>query len=82
MHREAVPSEVGPVRETRPAPRKVDPVTSPPDDDIENDAVVCPLHGWVFDLKSGAMQGNPKILVKTYDVETKGDEIFVRKKNA
>jgi nitrite reductase (NADH) small subunit len=45
--------------------------------DLENGAVICPLHGWAFDLQSGAMRGNPRIVVPTYDVCEEGGEVWV-----
>jgi nitrite reductase (NADH) small subunit len=45
--------------------------------DVENGAVICPLHGWAFDLESGKMRGNPRIIVPTYEVMIEGDDVFV-----
>jgi 3-phenylpropionate/trans-cinnamate dioxygenase ferredoxin component len=45
--------------------------------DLENGAVICPLHGWAFDLESGRMRGNPRVIVPTYEVTTEGDDVFL-----
>jgi nitrite reductase/ring-hydroxylating ferredoxin subunit len=45
--------------------------------DVENGAVICPLHGWAFDLESGTMRGNPRIVVPTYDVEVEAGDVYV-----
>ncbi len=45
--------------------------------DVERGAIVCPLHGWAFDLETGAMVNNEELVVWTYEVELRGDEIFV-----
>lgn len=45
--------------------------------DVENGAAICPLHGWAFDLKTGAMRGNPRVTLPVYEVELRGDEVFV-----
>lgn len=37
--------------------------------DIEDGAVLCPLHGWAFDLETGCMRENAQICVKTYQVD-------------
>lgn len=44
---------------------------------IQGDFVECPLHAWCFDLRSGAMRGNPALRIPTYRVEIRGDEIYV-----
>jgi nitrite reductase/ring-hydroxylating ferredoxin subunit len=45
--------------------------------DLENGAVICPLHGWAFDLDSGKMRGNPRIVVPTYEVSVEDGAVFV-----
>ncbi|MCK6551359.1 Rieske 2Fe-2S domain-containing protein [Myxococcota bacterium] len=46
--------------------------------DVEGGAVLCPLHAWAFDLRTGKMRGNPRLVVATYPVEVDGDDVFVR----
>ncbi len=43
---------------------------------IEEDCVVCPSHGWMFDLETGkAKSGFSKL--KVYETEVKDGDIFV-----
>ena len=39
--------------------------------------VRCPLHGWEFDVTSGAYQGNPNVRLRRYAVKVEGGEVFV-----
>ena len=43
--------------------------------------IVCPLHGWNFDLKTGASPYSPADKVKTFDVEERDDGIYVEVKD-
>ena len=43
---------------------------------IEEDAVICPLHGWVFSLKDGSCAVHGYEL-NTYGVEVREDGVFV-----
>lgn len=45
--------------------------------DIEDGAVLCPLHGWAFDLKTGAQRDRPLVTVPTYRVEVRSGEIWI-----
>lgn len=38
----------------------------------------CPLHGWGFDVTSGACDVRPEQPVATYPVEVRGDQVWVR----
>jgi nitrite reductase/ring-hydroxylating ferredoxin subunit len=53
---------------------------------LEGEAVVCPLHKAKFDLKTGQVQRDPKLLfigmkaksdLRTYPVREMGDDIYV-----
>ncbi len=45
--------------------------------EMEGDCVVCPWHGWTYDVTTGKLQSNPAIGVDTYPLEFHGDDIFV-----
>ena len=45
--------------------------------DVENCVLICPMHGWRFDLRNGVDPGNPWVRLRTYPVELRGDEIWV-----
>ena len=44
---------------------------------LDGTELACPLHGWAFDVTTGAMPGNPVLKVKAFSVEVEGDELFV-----
>ena len=44
---------------------------------LEDGRVFCPLHGWSFDLKTGACRSNPEMPVNSYPVRVKNDEVQI-----
>ncbi len=40
--------------------------------------VICPWHGWEFDLKSGVSAFNPAIKVPVFKVKVENGSVFVR----
>ena len=44
---------------------------------VEGDIVVCPLHGWEFDVRSGACMTVPGEGVPRYAVTVEGGAVFV-----
>lgn len=46
---------------------------------IEDDFVVCPAHGWMFNLRTGKTASDCKGL-DTYEVEIEADKVFVKVK--
>jgi NAD(P)H-dependent nitrite reductase small subunit len=45
---------------------------------VENGAVICAMHGWEFDLKSGNCRNVPGAEVKTFPVQVESGMIRVR----
>lgn len=45
---------------------------------LEGGKVHCPLHGWAFDLKTGACVERPERPVRAYTVELREGRVFVR----
>lgn len=43
----------------------------------KDNCVVCPLHQWTFDLKTGENIRNPAVKLNIYPVRVKGDEIWI-----
>jgi nitrite reductase/ring-hydroxylating ferredoxin subunit len=39
--------------------------------------IVCPWHGWEFDLRTGQHPGNPQMRLKAYDVTVRDGEVYV-----
>jgi nitrite reductase (NADH) small subunit len=44
---------------------------------IEGDKIVCPWHGWEYDLKTGAMADDPKSKVAVYPVKTENGDVLI-----
>jgi nitrite reductase/ring-hydroxylating ferredoxin subunit len=44
---------------------------------VEGGAVVCPLHGWTFDLRTGSLRTNPNVRVRTHAVVVEEDVAYV-----
>ena len=45
------------------------------DDEIH---IICPWHGWEYNIESGEFAGDRKKRLPTYDVAVRGDEVYVR----
>ncbi len=39
--------------------------------------IICPWHGWEFNLRTGRHPGNPNMRLRSYDVTVKDDEVYV-----
>lgn len=44
---------------------------------LEGNIVTCPWHGWEYDVTTGKIKQNATVGVPCYQVEVRGDEIFV-----
>lgn len=47
------------------------------DGDLDGTLVICPWHGWRWDVTSGANANNPAVKVPCFAVTVTGDEVFV-----
>lgn len=45
--------------------------------DLEENVVMCPWHGWQFNVQTGENEEDPELKVQTYPVEVDGDDIYV-----
>ncbi|MCB4860980.1 MULTISPECIES: Rieske 2Fe-2S domain-containing protein [unclassified Sphingobium] len=45
--------------------------------EICNGQLICPWHGWTFNLPSGSCEEDPDLLLTTYAVTRDGDDILV-----
>jgi nitrite reductase (NADH) small subunit len=45
---------------------------------VENGAVVCPYHGWAFDVKTGAATHDSSEKVRIYEWVVKDGEFLVK----
>ncbi len=39
--------------------------------------VMCPCHGWKFDIRNGAYQENPQTALTRYATKVEGDKIYI-----
>ena len=44
---------------------------------VEDGKVVCPWHGWQYNVTTGKVAQNPTVGVDCYPVEVRGEDIFV-----
>ena len=44
---------------------------------LDGITVTCPMHGWEYDLRTGANLANPLARLKTYAVRVDGDYVHV-----
>jgi nitrite reductase/ring-hydroxylating ferredoxin subunit len=44
---------------------------------LEGDTVICPWHGWTYNVTTGVCPINPNISVKTYPVKVEGLEVHL-----
>ncbi len=45
--------------------------------DLDDGTVICPFHGWQYDLNTGQARLNPLAKLEMYKVDVAGDEIRV-----
>ena len=44
---------------------------------IEGDKLICPWHGWQFNVNTGEAGHNPAAKVPTYAIKVEGDEVLI-----
>ena len=45
--------------------------------ELQGTSVVCPWHGWMYDVTTGKLLTNPAVAVACYAVEVRGEDVFV-----
>ncbi|TMA12251.1 MAG: Rieske 2Fe-2S domain-containing protein [Deltaproteobacteria bacterium] len=45
--------------------------------ELDGKIVVCPWHGWRYDVTTGVNELNPSISVQKYQVKVEGDDLLV-----
>lgn len=48
------------------------------DGTIDNDVVICPWHGWSYEIRTGTLVQDPRVGVSRHDVKVDGDAVSVR----
>lgn len=41
------------------------------------DTIACPWHGWEYDLRSGRCLANPRLGIRSYEIVSEGEDLFV-----
>ncbi|HWR16518.1 MAG TPA: Rieske 2Fe-2S domain-containing protein [Terriglobales bacterium] len=44
---------------------------------VDGNKIVCPWHGWMFDVNTGASAHNPNVRVQTYPLKIEGDDVLI-----
>ena len=44
---------------------------------LDGQSVICPWHGWQFDVTTGECTTNPAVKAGCYEVTVEGDELYV-----
>jgi len=44
---------------------------------LDGPIITCPLHGWEYDVRTGANTINPAARLKSYEVRVEGDDVLV-----
>jgi nitrite reductase/ring-hydroxylating ferredoxin subunit len=44
---------------------------------LDGEIVTCPMHGWEYDVRTGANTINPAARLRTYEVRLDGEDVLV-----
>jgi nitrite reductase (NADH) small subunit len=44
---------------------------------VDGNKVICPWHGWMFDVNTGASTHNASVRVRTYPMKIEGEDVWV-----
>ena len=47
---------------------------------LDGSIVICPWHGWKYDVKTGVSPENPQVKVETFEVKVEDDDVKVASK--
>ena len=45
--------------------------------ELDGPIVTCPMHGWEYDVRTGANTINPAARLRTFEVRVEGDDVWV-----
>ena len=71
------PHRAGPLCKGRQRPLVVSNGVNHIDYEREDEIIKCPWHQWEFDLKTGVALYDPKLRVRTYQVEKEGENLVL-----
>ena len=46
---------------------------------LSGNALICPYHGWAFDVRDGSCSVDPHVRLPSFEVRVVGDELYVRR---
>lgn len=44
---------------------------------VDGNKIICPWHGWTFDLNTGAATHDPHARVRTFPVKVEGEQVLI-----
>ncbi len=44
---------------------------------VDGNKIICPWHGWMFDVNTGASSHNAAVRVKTFPLKIEGDDVLI-----
>jgi nitrite reductase (NADH) small subunit len=44
---------------------------------VDGNKIVCPWHGWSFDVNTGALVHNPSVRIPTYPLKIDGEDVLI-----
>ena len=44
---------------------------------VDGNKIICPWHGWMFDVNTGASTHNASVRVHTFPLKVEGEEVFI-----
>jgi nitrite reductase/ring-hydroxylating ferredoxin subunit len=44
---------------------------------VDGNKIVCPWHGWTFDVNTGACMHDTSARIRVYPLKVEGEEVFV-----
>ncbi|MBI4242606.1 MAG: Rieske (2Fe-2S) protein [Planctomycetes bacterium] len=46
--------------------------------ELQDTCIVCPWHGWMFDVRDGSCRLNPNIKIQTFETKIEGNDIYLK----
>ena len=44
---------------------------------VDGNKIICPWHGWMFDVNTGASTHNQSVRVRTFPIKVEGEEVLI-----
>jgi len=46
--------------------------------ELDGNLIICPWHGWMFNIEDGCSVMSPNLRIRTYEVQVQGDDILIK----